>query len=72
MAKRKDLRIVKRKNGKKWVECKMKELTVGDQFRMWDPDGKIVRDNDNKYVFTVKTEPEYNKHGENVWGVTVE
>ena len=65
-----NLRIIKRRNGRQWIECKMKELKPGDQIRIWEPDGTRLKNGD-KYVFTVEDAPTFNGYGARVWGITV-
>ena len=58
-----EFRTVKRKQDKKWVDVEFAELQPGDKFRMWEPDGTIIRVN-NKYVFTASSVP-YNTENKN-------
>ena len=67
-----EYRLVKIKDGKEWKEAKVADLKAGDKFRMWEPDGTIVRAN-NKYVFTARTDAEEVEYeGSTVWGIDVE
>jgi hypothetical protein len=66
-------RLIKVKQGKEWVEVKLKDINAGDKFRMWEPDGTIIRNN-NKYVFTAAGAPYEvtNEYGVETWGIECE
>lgn len=58
-------------NNSEWVETQMKDLNVGDIFKMNDPDGTPVIDDNMFSAWVVTEEPKYitNEHGVETWGV---
>ena len=62
-------RTIQVKHNNNWLTCKMKDLDIGDTFRMFDPDGTIVA-HKNKSEWIVEGKP-YQKlySGKYVWAV---
>ena len=66
-------RVEKRVGTRKWVKTRMKDLAIGDCYRMFESDGKRVRD--GRYsVFVVLSEPtsrrqRFSNGRRTVWGV---
>jgi len=62
--------LVKKDND--WIQVKMKELQIGDKFKMFEPDRdkEPVSDPDGCAEWTVRSEPEELKGGN--WMVDVE
>ena len=76
------MRKIQRKleNGEGWEDVKLKELTKGDIFRMFEPDGSPVKDELGATEFITAGEPyevthlyerapDMVKEGEVVWAV---
>lgn len=68
-----EYRTTKVKQGREWVEIEFSKLSKGDKFRIWEPDGTIIRVA-NKYVFTAADAPyeTTNARGEPTFGVACE
>lgn len=63
-----DLRKVEKKVGDSWVSTEMKELAVGDIFRMFEPNGEPVEWHGFEWI--VKGKPYLNESS--VYAVNVE
>jgi hypothetical protein len=65
-----DLRVCEALRGNEWIDVRMSELKPGERFRMFDPDGSPVVDNDNRCEWVVKGEPYRNENG--IWTVVAD
>ena len=63
-------RTVQVKHNNRWMSCKMKDLDIGDTFRMFDPDGTAVSHKGiSEWKVNGKPRQLYNSNNDYVWGV---
>ena len=46
-----------------WIGCEFEELKKGDRFRLFEPDGTLVRDKESNYLFLATSNPWSVGHG---------
>ena len=51
----------------KWMDCQLQDIQKGEKFRMFEPDGKRVR-NGRRSVSVALAKPVFDK-GSGLWGV---
>ena len=67
-------RKIQRKIGEKWEDIEMKDMQIGDRFRMYEPDGSPVESDDGVFEWTSTSLPIeiINEHGVPTLSVQVE
>lgn len=63
-----ELRTIEVLRNEKWEKCYMKDLVVGEEFRMFE-DGKLFKDQQGHTTWVVQELPYVNKEG--IWTVIV-